>query len=375
MTIDISSKLQELARARPGRPVISVYLDTRWSDEHQRERVRVFLKNHVRETTRGMRGELDAELAWITAEGDRLVKQELDPDAAGAALVAGGVDNLRELLRFAVPFSDTFLVADRPQLRPLVTALGVAPRAALLFVDAESARVVALTETGPAEEAVLQNSDAVGQHRRGGWLLLLQSRYQRHIHVHRARHFDAVADALVALVQQYGLRALVLAGETRNLAVFRTHLPPWLADRIVGEVAAARYEPTSVLATRAVAVLQQRSAGHLAVTVDALLADAAGGGRAVAGPDATIDAVNRGTVDRLYLLTAYAGTGAECRACEAVDASDTGRCAWCDQATRPADLGETLVRRVLAAGGDVATVDVHAALERAGGVAALLRYR
>jgi hypothetical protein len=38
------------------------------------------------------------------------------------------------------------------------------------------------------------------------------------------------------------------------------------------------------------------------------------------------------------------------------------------------DLGEAMVRRVIAAGGDVASVDVHAGLAQAGGVAALLRY-
>jgi hypothetical protein len=48
-----------------------------------------------------------------------------------------------------------------------------------------------------------------------------------------------------------GLRTVVLAGEPRNLAVFRTHVPPRPADRIVGEVAGARYEPMSALAERA----------------------------------------------------------------------------------------------------------------------------
>ena len=299
-TIDMTAKLQELARTAPGPvPVISVYLDTRWSDEHQRERVRVFLKNEAHKAAAMAAGQLDAELDWIAREGERLVAQELEPDHAGTAMFAGGAGRLRETLRLAVPFPDTFVVADMPQLRPLVTALGEAPRAALLFVDVESARLVALTEQGAAEEITLEATDAVGHHRRGGWLLLLQSRYQRHIHVHRGRHFDAVAHALAGLVAEYGLRAVVLAGEARNLAVFRTHVPSPLDRRIVGEVSGARYEPTSALAERALEVLRHRAAGQVTGTLDALLAEAAGGGRAAAGLDATIDAVNRGTVDRL----------------------------------------------------------------------------
>ena len=43
---EMAVTLKALARITPGAaPVISVYLDTRWSDEHQRERVRVFVKS------------------------------------------------------------------------------------------------------------------------------------------------------------------------------------------------------------------------------------------------------------------------------------------------------------------------------------------
>jgi peptide subunit release factor 1 (eRF1) len=373
--IDVAAKLQELARAKPGpAPVISVYLDTRWSDEHQRDRVRVFLKNEIRKAAAMAVGQLDAELAWVTAEGQRLVGQEFHPEAAGVAMFAGGSANRREILHFAVPFTDSFVVADTPRLRPLVQALGDAPRAAVLFVDGESARLAALTEQGAADEIALETNDVVGHHRRGGWSLLLQSRYQRHIHEHRKRHFDAVAHALADLVDHYGLRAIVLAGEPRNLAVFRTQVPPRLADRIVGDVAGARYEPTSAFAERALALIRDRGAGQAAAALDTVLIDAEGGGRAAAGVEAAIDAVNRGTVYRLYLLASYREDGRGCPACHALQRAEDVACRWCGAATSALELGEAMVQRVLAAGGDVASIDVHAGLERAGGVAALLRY-
>jgi peptide subunit release factor 1 (eRF1) len=375
MPIDVAAKLQELARTEPGpAPVISVYLDTRWSDEHQRDRVRVFIKNETRKAAAMAAGRLDAELAWVSAEGERLVRQAFHPEAAGVAMFAGGSGNRREILQFAVPFTDSFAVADMPRLRPLVQALGEAPRAAVLFLDGESARLAALTEQGAAEDIALESTDVVGHHRRGGWSLLLQSRYQRHIHEHRKRHFDAVADALAYLVDHYGLRAIVLAGEPRNLAVFRTHVPPRLADRIVGDVTGARYEPTSAFAERALALIRLRGAGQAAAALDAVLVDAEGGGRAAAGVEATLEAVNRGTVDRLYLLASYREDGRACSACHALQRVEDVACRWCGAATGALELGEAMVRRVLAAGGDVASVDVHAGLERAGGVAVLLRY-
>jgi hypothetical protein len=214
----------------------------------------------------------------------------------------------------------------------------------------------------------------VGQHRRGGWSLLLQSRYQRHVHVHRARHFDAVAQALAHLADHGGLRAIVLAGEPRNVAVFRTHVPGQLVPRLAGEVSGTRHEPASALAERALAVIRHRAMGEAADALDAVLADAAGGGRAAAGVEATLSAVNSDTVERLYLLRRFGEDGQVCTACRALHRAGHGACAWCGGTLSGLELGEGMVRRVLASGGDVGSVDPHAGLERAGGVAALLRY-
>jgi hypothetical protein len=374
-TDDVMSKLQELARLAPAmEPVVSVYLDTRWTDEHQRDRVRVFLKNETRKAAAMAGGSLEAELAWITSQGERLVRQEMRPDLGGVALFAGGATGLREIIPFAAPFKESFVVAETPYLRPLVEALGEVPRTIVAFVDGESARLVALTEQGAGEEVELQTADVVGHHRRGGWALLLQSRYQRHVQVHRDRHLDAVAATLAEMVEQYGVRDIVLAGEPRNLAVFTQHVSPAVGARIVGHVAGARYEPSSALASRALALVQHAAASEQGMTLDAVLADAEGGGRAAAGVDATIEAVNRGIVACLYLMTTFNEAGALCSICGAIQRPAAVACRWCGRPAGRVELGEAMVHRVITAGGEVETVTVHAGLERAGGVAARLRF-
>ena len=41
-TVDLRTRLRELARFESdGAPVVSVYLNTEWADEHQRERARI----------------------------------------------------------------------------------------------------------------------------------------------------------------------------------------------------------------------------------------------------------------------------------------------------------------------------------------------
>ena len=204
--------------------------------------------------------------------------------------------------------------------------------------------------------------------------MLLQSRYQRHIQEHRARHFDAVAAALADMVEQQGLRAVVLAGEPRNLAVFRGHLPATVAAAIVGTIAGAHYEAASALASRALELLRHVAASDQAATVDSVLVEADGGGRAAAGVDATVEAVNRGTVDRLYILKSWDEAGRVCPACGALQRGANTTCRWCGKPTNAVSLGEEIVRRVLAADGTVESTCGPCRPRAVGGIAALLRY-
>jgi len=376
MKIDeMATTLKTLARIAPGTGrVISVYLDTRWSDEHQRGRVRVFVKNESRKAAAMAAGQLASDLAWIESQAERLVDQTLHPEAPGVALFASESLGLRETIPLAAACTDSFLVADTPRLRPLIDALARTVRAVVLFIDGERARFVALTEQEVGEEIVLESTDVVGHHRRGGWAMLLQSRYQRHIQVHRARHFEAVAEALTAMVEQHNLRAVVLAGEERNLAVFRSHVAPSVAARIVGTIAGAHYEAASVLAGRGLEVIRHAAASDQTTTVESVLVDAGAGGRASTGPDATLEAVNRGSVDRLYVLRSWEEAGRACSVCGSLQRGTSTACRWCGKPTSLVDLGEEMVRRVIATDGVVESVGADAGLQRASGIAARLRY-
>jgi hypothetical protein len=57
VSMDLTARLNELARiSRAPSPVVSVHLNTRWADEHHRDRVRLFLKNELRRARRATAG-------------------------------------------------------------------------------------------------------------------------------------------------------------------------------------------------------------------------------------------------------------------------------------------------------------------------------
>ena len=371
--VDLRTRLRELARFESaGSPVVSVYLNTEWVDEHQRERARIFVKNALAEA-RGRRWADGDDLDWIERQGKTLVERAAFEGANGAVLFACGSANLRELFPLRVAFDDTFVVDARPYVRPLAGILDDTPPSLVVFVDGASARLIALDATGVSDETVLQ-AEVPARHKTGGWAALAESRYQRHLLEHREQHFEAVAAAISAWTDRYDAHHVVLAAEPRAAAALRKHLPDAVAARIAGVVAGARHESVSVIAERAAGLLArvERQAGVR--NVNEALAEAAEGGTAVAGVTATVGAVNRNAVRHLYVLTTFREPGAVCQDCGALQRGVHFTCPFCGRGTRTTELGEALVERVLASGGDVTTLESHRPLAGHGGIVARLRY-
>jgi len=372
--MDLKRRLASLARWEPAAtPVVSVYLNTRWVDEHQRERVRIFLKRRLREAREA--GQAAAtDLDWVDAQGRALIDRVAFEDASGVALFACEARGLREVLPVRAAFEDAFVVEPRPFLRPLARAADDAPSALVVFVDGTSARLIPLNAAGPEGEVLLE-APVEGRHADGGWAALAQSRYQRHIEAHREQHLQAVAASITGWSDGQDGGSIVIAGETRITAALRRHLPERVAARVVATTTGTRWEPAASLAARAAELLAMTVAEREARAVDDALGEAAESrGAAVAGLDAVLDAVNRGSVRSLHVLESFRDAGAACTACSALHRGFHFACAFCGRPTRAVELGESMVERVLAAGGEVTTVERHAGLARAGGVVARLRY-
>jgi len=373
--VDLRARMAELAKiGKAETPVVSVYLDTRWSDEHQRNRVRIFLKNEIARAreARGRRA-APADLEWIQSAGDEIVAQAATPETRGVAIFACGTAGLRELLRLRVPFDNAFMVEDTPSLAPLAAAVQRTPSTLVVFADTESARLMHVSREGAGEEVVLA-TDMPGHHSRGEWVEFAQSRYERHIREHRGRHFTAVAESLGQLIDTHGVERIVLAGEPKNISALRRELQPRIAAQIVGEISGARHETSSVIVGRAVELIGHQALSDDVPAVDAVLTEAAKSRQAVAGVEETVEAVNRGAVRRLYVLRGVRGPASACSGCGTLFPATADECRLCGKALMPVELGEALVRRVLAAGGSVDTVETHQRLASVGGVAALLRY-
>jgi peptide subunit release factor 1 (eRF1) len=353
--------------------VVTAYVATRWADEHQRDRTRVFLKHALaRARAEASDADLVDDLDWIEAEGARLVDQAELATAAGVALFACRALGLRERRAFRIPCDERLVVGDRPALTELVRLAAETAPLLVVFVDGESARLISVGADGEEDEVDLRH-DVIGRHRQGGWALLAQSRYRRHIEATRSRHFEAVVEAVADVVDAHGIAHVVLAGEDRAVSLFQEHLPAAAAARVVGTMPAPRYETASELAARALDMATAAIAAEQAAAVASVLVEAAKSGRAVAGMDSVLDAIGRGAVHRLFVARGLDVPGRRCTGCGAVQPGREPRCVRCGGATRTVSVVDEVIARAIATG---SAVDVVAAaqLREVGGIAGQLRY-
>jgi hypothetical protein len=162
---DLAARFRVLARlAPPASPVVSVYLDTDWAEEQQRERARAFLRNAIRKARAGAAPELEADLAWVEKRSAALIEQTWSPDTRAVALFACRCAGLREVLPLSVFVQDCFAVAATPHVGQLGAVLE-APQARVACIGGDCARLV----RAPAErvgEAVALEGELQAHRRR-----------------------------------------------------------------------------------------------------------------------------------------------------------------------------------------------------------------
>jgi peptide subunit release factor 1 (eRF1) len=402
---DLETTLAELARLRSGsEPIVSLYLDVRWDDEQQRDRVRLYVQEAVRNALghypEGAPGRdalertLGRAREWVAG----LTSQAIEAERQGAALFACEALGLWRPLPFSRPFENALATDAIPHLKQLAR-LGENARPVLVVapdregVDLFAVRhgEVELEETVRAEEPGHPRGDR-GRFEPGATRLVANegptSRYERqdkdarHDENVTRRHRKAAAAELTALLDRRRDGFVVLVGPARTLAAFERDLPERVQRRIVARVPrprgwrsgdGVRRDAVVAAATEGAREAARARAGR---GVDALVGEALRGGVAVVGPEDVVLATNEGRVHALVLEEDFRRAGWRCDNCEALGAKagSAETCPYCGGDLRVVrDLGEALVARTVAVGGAVEVLPHDRRLHGYRGIGAFLR--
>lgn len=391
----LDGTLAELARMRSGdEPIVSLYLDIRWGDEQQRERVRLFVQDRVRKTlaqypegSPGREG-LARTLQRIQQYVAGLTAHEREPGKNGVALFGNEALDLWRPHFFRRSFQNELCTDHIPHLAQLVRLADDHEPALVIVSDSSGADIyqVLLGDLAVEESlrgVVPRREDEAGpgaaQHGRQSERV---EKDVRHVEALAQRNRRRVAEEAAALFDRVPRSHVVLVGTAENMAAFERELPERLRAAVIARLPRPREWASAdgvrrdgVVAGAAAAIRDHERSTERRV-VDEVVGLSLRGGQAVLGPEDVVMALNEHRIHRLVLEEDFSRAGWRCTNCDALgskaEASEV--CPYCGgQVSAVHHLGEVLVARTLGEGGEVDVVAHTNKLHSYRSVAAFLR--
>lgn len=369
----LERNLRELAARESTGPFLSLYLDTRRGDVAQKDRIRVLLKNEKQKIRESLEGNgQDEALEKGIRQIESWIENDLQPATRGVAIFSCPSDQVFIPLELPVAVEPELSIGSRPHLRQLEAIRRRNPDVALAIVDGKFARLFQVQFGRVGGEIDLTNPDLPRRHDQGGWS---QANMQRHVQDHIDRHHKEVAESLTRLVELGEFQHVIISGQERNLANFRSFLPARVEEKIIGALSFDIRSSEEELSEACRRVTEQFQNRDLQRRLVALSEAALSGGKGALGVAPVLDAANQRRLMSLFLSETFSHRGWRCKSCGTLGESIPVGCPACGEGVETVELADELIS---AAELEDATVDMvpagHTVLEDSQGVGALLRY-
>jgi hypothetical protein len=370
-------ELRRLAEVRLDRPIVlSLYLDLDPAQFATPPARATAIRSLLDEAERRLRErdglehqdrtDLQASLQRAAA----LLEHDLPTDGAqSVAVFASNSASLFEVLALPRPVPSRVAIGRSPLVGPLAR-LERRERWCVALVSRRDARIFRGSPESLRE--VEQIHDVVfGQHDQGGWS---QARYQRGIEKEKDDHLKHTAEALMKHFKRQPFQRLILGGPREVVADFESKLHGYLAARLAGRIEVDVDTATSDKVLEKTqplfeAIEEEREAAAL---------DRLGeGGRAALNLEEVLPALNERRVECLLLDERFSAPGTTCPECGWLGPGGERTCPVDGRELEQLDdLTEAAIELTLQQSAEILAVRRRREelQERAGGVAALLRF-
>jgi peptide chain release factor subunit 1 len=262
------------------------------------------------------------------------------------------------------------------QLRPLAALLGAQPALCVSVVDRQRARFFdlrldVLRERQAMVHMLSRNASNYGYKGYEG------GHAERRVAEESLQHFKAIAERLLSEFEKGVWERLIVGCQEANWPEFESHLHPYVKERVIGrfseDVASVSNED---IRSRADIVLtrwiEEQGASRVAQAIDFAKAK----GRGVTGLKRVLQALEGGEVQTIFLGENYSSPAVECPHCGHLDAHLVSSCAACAHPTRElSNVCDAIIPIAIRRDIELFTLKDHEDLDRAGNIAALLRFR
>jgi hypothetical protein len=322
-------------------PVVSVYLNPQQDPAELRE----FTRSRVGLLTKSLSQDHLPHFQHATDRIGDFLSQGLRGKPQGAAIFArAGTRPFFLALQFGVPLPNVITVAPHPAVFHLVELKDVYHRYVVVVLNDQGARILEVN-VGAVTKNVWSARPGVQAHIDPTWT---REAYHHHRERQTDRFIKEKINVLDRVMSAGGYAHLVLAGNPQMAWRFRNALPHHLSTKFIEVIETSCHNTGYDIVTATIAAFLEREQEESLGMVECLLRKINTSGLALAGPHATIQALQLGIVDALIMLKSFDPEG---------------------------DLKDRMVKMAEVNGCKTEIVNASDALERLGGVGCLLRYK
>jgi peptide chain release factor subunit 1 len=361
--------LRELLEFSASEPVLSVYLNTDPA-EGNADAYKLRLRSMLKEVN------LPEDQQAI----DRYLSHEFDWSGKSVVIFSCAPKGFFRAYPLAVSMRSRVRVGDRPAVKGLADILDAYGGYGVVVVDKQGARVFYF-HLGELREQEGVMGELVRHTKHGGASTLPGGRSGTAGRAHGAedetvdRNMKDSVEFTVHFFEENHVRRIVIGGTDENVSHFRSLLPKAWQSLVVGTF------PMSMSATHSEVLQHALEIGHQADhhrenhLIETVITAAAKGNGGVVRLNETLQAIRDGRVQTLLICEGYRQEGYRCTGCGYLTTEHQEACNYCGKSfVEIPDAVELAVQEVMRLGGDVEVIHSGPALEKAGRIAALLRY-
>ena len=262
------------------------------------------------------------------------------------------------------------------QLKPLAALLGAQPALCVVMLDRQRARFFdlrldVLREHGAIVHMLSRSASSYGYN---GYEA---GHAERRVSEEALQHFKAVSERLRTDFERGAWERLIVGCHDVNWPEFEPHLHPYVKQRLIGRFSADVASVSSEeIRDHAGALLNHWITERASTKVSEALEFAKGNGRGVAGLRRVLQALETGEVQTIFLTENYSARAVECPHCGHLDAHLVASCVACGRRTHElTDVCDAIIPIAIRRNIELFYLKEHDGLDRAGNIAALLRFR
>ncbi|MBZ5663963.1 MAG: hypothetical protein LAO30_05110 [Acidobacteriia bacterium] len=316
---------------------------------------------------------------FLHADLDRVLDlaTNLRGHARGRAVFACAAQNFWKEYELPPQLGGTHIyLQSQFQLKPLAALLGAQPALCVAMVDRQRARLFDLRlddlrERGAIVHMLSRNGSSYGYNGYEG------GHAERRVSEEALQHFKAVSERLRNDFERGIWERLIVGCQDANWSEFESHLHPDVKKRLIGRFSAdVASVSNEEIRDHAAAELNRWIAERGSKKASEALDFAKSNGRGVSGLRRVLQALETGEVQSIFLSENFAARVVQCPNCGHLDAHLVTSCVACGHATRELnDVCDAIIPIAIRRDIELFYLKDHADLDRAGNIAALLRFR